>query len=160
MHALFKPAPGRFKDYIALPKSNGYQSLHTVVLSDLGTPLEFQIRTHDMHHVAEAGVAAHWLYKEQASGVTPLQRKAHEWMQSLLSVQSRDPKEFLDHIKIDLFPDVIYVFTPKGRSANFLKVPHRWTSPTWCTPTSATAAQAFLLITMSNPLIPNFVTGT
>ena len=114
MHALFKPAPGRFKDYIALPKSNGYQSLHTVVLSDLGTPLEFQIRTHDMHHVAEAGVAAHWLYKEQANGVTPLQRKAHEWMQSLLSVQSRDPKEFLDHIKIDLFPDVIYVFTPKG----------------------------------------------
>ncbi|MGA0825327.1 MAG: RelA/SpoT family protein, partial [Burkholderiaceae bacterium] len=114
MHALFKPAPGRFKDYIALPKSNGYQSLHTVVLSDLGTPLEFQIRTHDMHHVAEAGVAAHWLYKEHATGVTPLQRKAHEWMQSLLSVQSRDPKEFLDHIKIDLFPDVIYVFTPKG----------------------------------------------
>ncbi|MGA1253806.1 MAG: RelA/SpoT family protein [Burkholderiaceae bacterium] len=114
LHALFKPVPGKFKDYIALPKSNGYQSLHTVVVGPLGTPLEFQIRTHQMHQMAEAGVAAHWLYKEHAASVTPLQRKAHEWMQSLLSVQSPDPKDFLDHIKIDLFPDVIYVFTPTG----------------------------------------------
>ncbi|MFM1880618.1 MAG: hypothetical protein RLZZ344_852 [Pseudomonadota bacterium] len=114
LHALFKPVPGKFKDYIALPKSNGYQSLHTVVVGPHGAPLEFQIRTHQMHQMAEAGVAAHWLYKEHAASVTPLQRKAHEWMQSLLSVQSRDPKDFLDHIKIDLFPDVIYVFTPTG----------------------------------------------
>ena len=114
LHALFKPVPGKFKDYIALPKSNGYQSLHTVVVGPHGAPLEFQIRTHTMHQMAEAGVAAHWLYKEHAASVTPLQRKAHEWMQSLLSVQSRDPNDFLDHIKIDLFPDVIYVFTPTG----------------------------------------------
>lgn len=114
LHALFKPSPGRFKDYIALPKSNGYQSLHTVVIGPYGTPLEFQIRTKGMHRVAEAGVAAHWLYKEQSQSVSPLQQKAHEWMQSLLSVQSADPREFLDHLKIDLFPDVVYVFTPKG----------------------------------------------
>lgn len=114
LHALFKPVPGKFKDYIALPKSNGYQSLHTVVVGPHGAPLEFQLRTHQMHQMAEAGVAAHWLYKEQTASVTPLQRKAHEWMQSLLSVQSRDPKDFLDHIKIDLFPDVIYIFTPTG----------------------------------------------
>lgn len=114
LHALYKPSPGRFKDYIALPKSNGYQSLHTVVIGPYGTPLEFQIRTRGMHQVAEAGVAAHWLYKEHAHEVSPLQRKAHEWMQSLLSVQTSDPREFLDHLKIDLFPDVVYVFTPKG----------------------------------------------
>ena len=114
LHALFKPSPGRFKDYIALPKSNGYQSLHTVVIGPYGTPLEFQIRTQGMHQVAEAGVAAHWLYKEQAQEVSPLQQKAHEWMQSLLAVQTAEPREFLDHLKIDLFPDVVYVFTPKG----------------------------------------------
>lgn len=114
LHALYKPSPGRFKDYIALPKSNGYQSLHTVVIGPYGTPLEFQIRTRAMHQVAEAGVAAHWLYKEHAQEVSPLQRKAHEWMQSLLSVQTTDPRDFLDHLKIDLFPDVVYVFTPRG----------------------------------------------
>jgi GTP pyrophosphokinase len=116
LHALYKPAPGKFKDYIALPKSNGYQSLHTVVVGPQGTPLEFQIRTHQMHQVAEAGVAAHWLYKEpgQSGATSPLQRKAHEWMKSLLSVQSTDPGDFLEHVKIDLFPDVVYLFTPKG----------------------------------------------
>ena len=115
LHALFKPAPGKFKDYIALPKSNGYQSLHTVVVGPQGTPLEFQIRTHQMHQVAEAGVAAHWLYKESDhASASPLQRKAHEWMKSLLSVQTKDPGDFLEHVKIDLFPDVVYLFTPKG----------------------------------------------
>jgi guanosine-3',5'-bis(diphosphate) 3'-pyrophosphohydrolase len=115
LHALFKPTPGKFKDYIALPKSNGYQSLHTVVVGPQGTPLEFQIRTHQMHQVAEAGVAAHWLYKEsEQASASPLQRKAHEWMKSLLSVQTKDPGDFLEHVKIDLFPDVVYLFTPKG----------------------------------------------
>jgi GTP pyrophosphokinase len=117
LHALYKPLPGRFKDYIALPKSNGYQSLHTTVLGPYGTPVEFQIRTEEMNHVSEAGVAAHWLYKEDAlAQASPLQAKAHEWMQSLVQVQSetRDPSEFLDSVKIDLFPDVVYVFTPKG----------------------------------------------
>ncbi len=114
IHALFSPSPGRFKDYIALPKSNGYQSLHTVVIGPQGTPLEFQIRTHEMHQLAEAGVAAHWLYKEADENVTPLQRKAHEWMQTLISTQTQDPSEFFEHVKIELFPDVVYVLTPKG----------------------------------------------
>lgn len=114
LHALFKPSPGRFKDYIALPKSNGYQSLHTVVIGPYGTPIEFQIRTHEMHRVAEAGVAAHWLYKENDSAVTPLQQKAHEWMQSLLQTRGGEANELIDHVKIDLFPDVVYIFTPKG----------------------------------------------
>ncbi len=117
LHALYKPMPGKFKDYIALPKSNGYQSLHTTVIGPYGTPVEFQIRTEDMHHVSEAGVAAHWMYKEDTQdAVSPLQARAHEWMQSLVQVQSqtRDPSEFLDSVKIDLFPDVVYVFTPNG----------------------------------------------
>jgi GTP pyrophosphokinase len=118
LHALYKPMPGKFKDYIALPKSNGYQSLHTTVIGPYGTPVEFQIRTEEMHHVSEAGVAAHWMYKEDLRGeeISSLQVKAHEWMQSLVQVQSqtRDPSEFLDSVKIDLFPDAIYVFTPKG----------------------------------------------
>ena len=138
---LFKPAPGKFKDYIALPKSNGYQSLHTVVVGPQGTPLEFQIRTHQMHQVAEAGVAAHWLYKESDhASASPLQRKAHEWMKSLLSVQTRDPGDFLEHVKIDLFPDVVYLFTPKGEIKELPRAPHPSTSPTPSTLTSATAA--------------------
>ena len=117
LHALYKPMPGKFKDYIALPKSNGYQSLHTTVVGPYGTPVEFQIRTEEMHHVSEAGVAAHWMYKEDANAhVSPLQARAHEWMQSLVQFQSqtRDPSEFLNSVKIDLFPDVVYVFTPNG----------------------------------------------
>jgi RelA/SpoT family (p)ppGpp synthetase len=117
LHALYKPMPGKFKDYIALPKSNGYQSLHTTVVGPYGTPVEFQIRTEEMHQVSEAGVAAHWMYKEESrEGVSPLQARAHEWLQSLVQVQSqtRDPSEFLDSVKIDLFPDVVYIFTPRG----------------------------------------------
>ena len=118
LHELYKPIPGKFKDYIAIPKANGYQSLHTTLFGPFGTPLEAQIRTHDMHRVAEAGVAAHWLYK--AGGQLDLaeaQRETHRWLQSLLEIQSesRDSKEFLEHVKVDLFPDEIYVFTPKGK---------------------------------------------
>ncbi|HUH93242.1 MAG TPA: bifunctional (p)ppGpp synthetase/guanosine-3',5'-bis(diphosphate) 3'-pyrophosphohydrolase [Casimicrobiaceae bacterium] len=118
LHSLYKPIPGKFKDYIAIPKGNGYQSLHTTLFGPYGTPLEAQLRTHDMHHVAEAGVAAHWLYK--AGGQLDLaeaQQQTHRWLQSLLEIQSesRDSKEFLEHIKGDLFPDEIYVFTPKGK---------------------------------------------
>ncbi|OUV04140.1 MAG: hypothetical protein CBC42_00085 [Betaproteobacteria bacterium TMED82] len=116
VHSLYKPLPGRFKDYIALPKSNGYQSLHTVVVSAFGTPLELQIRTEKMHNFSEAGIAAHWRYKGHEKEITPLQQKAHEWMQSLLTFQKQtaDPSEFLNYLKIDLFPDVVYVFTPQG----------------------------------------------
>jgi len=118
LHELYKPIPGKFKDYIAIPKANGYQSLHTTLFGPFGTPLEAQIRTHDMHRVAEAGVAAHWLYK--AGGELDLaeaQRETSRWLQSLLEIQSdtKDSKEFLEHIKGDLFPDEIYVFTPKGK---------------------------------------------
>src|SRR6188472_884244 len=118
LHNLYKPIPGKFKDYIAIPKANGYQSLHTTLFGPYGTPLEVQIRTHDMHRVAEAGVAAHWLYK--AGGELDLaeaQRETSRWLQSLLEIQSdtKDSKEFLEHIKGDLFPDEIYVFTPKGK---------------------------------------------
>jgi GTP pyrophosphokinase len=118
LHGLYKPIPGKFKDYVAIPKANGYQSLHTTLFGPFGTPLEAQIRTHDMHRVAEAGVAAHWLYK--AGGEIDLaeaQEQTHRWLQSLLEIQSesRDPKEFLEHIKVDLFPEEIYVFTPKGK---------------------------------------------
>ncbi|MFO1322834.1 MAG: bifunctional (p)ppGpp synthetase/guanosine-3',5'-bis(diphosphate) 3'-pyrophosphohydrolase [Burkholderiales bacterium] len=118
LHELYKPIPGKFKDYVAIPKANGYQSLHTTLFGPFGTPLEVQIRTHDMHRVAEAGVAAHWLYK--AGGELDLaeaQRETTRWLQSLLEIQSEsgDSKEFLEHIKGDLFPDEIYVFTPKGK---------------------------------------------
>jgi GTP pyrophosphokinase len=118
LHELYKPIPGKFKDYIAIPKANGYQSLHTTLFGPFGTPLEVQLRTHEMHRVAETGVAAHWLYK--AGGPLDLaeaQRETHRWLQSLLEIQSesRDSKEFLEHIKGDLFPDEIYVFTPKGK---------------------------------------------
>ena len=118
LHGSYKPIPGKFKDYIAIPKANGYQSLHTTLFGPFGTPLEAQIRTHDMHRIAEAGVAAHWLYKSGGElDLAQAQRETHRWLQSLLEIQSesRDSKEFLENIKGDLFPDEIYVFTPKGK---------------------------------------------
>jgi GTP pyrophosphokinase len=117
LHALFKPVPGRFKDYIAIPKVNGYQSLHTTLIGPYGTPVEFQIRTREMHHVAESGVAAHWLYKDDAASLSELQSRTHQWLQSLLEIQSQtgDSTELMENIKIDLFPDKVYVFTPKGK---------------------------------------------
>ena len=118
LHELYKPIPGKFKDYVAIPKANGYQSLHTTLFGPFGTPLEAQIRTHDMHRVAEAGVAAHWLYKSGgAIDLEEAQRETHKWLQSLLEIQSesRDSREFLEHVKGDLFPEEIYVFTPKGK---------------------------------------------
>ena len=118
LHELYKPIPGKFKDYVAIPKANGYQSLHTTLFGPFGTPLEAQIRTQDMHRVAETGVAAHWLYKPAGElDLAEAQRETHRWLQSLLEIQSesRDSKEFLEHVKGDLFPDEIYVFTPKGK---------------------------------------------
>ena len=117
LHALYKPMPGKFKDYIAIPKLNGYQSLHTTLLGPSGVPVEFQIRTGDMHAVAEAGVAAHWAYKDGTPDMSEVQNRAHQWLQSLIDIQdsSGDSQEFLEHVKIDLFPDAVYVFTPKGQ---------------------------------------------
>ncbi|MFO0207799.1 MAG: RelA/SpoT family protein, partial [Betaproteobacteria bacterium] len=117
LHALYKPVPGRFKDYIAIPKVNGYQSLHTTLIGPYGTPVEFQIRTREMNGVAESGVAAHWLYKEDDTSLSELQSRTHQWLQSLLEIQSQtgDSTELMENIKVDLFPDKVYVFTPKGR---------------------------------------------
>ena len=117
LHQLFKPLPGRFKDYIAIPKANGYQSLHTTLVSPLGTAVEFQIRTEQMHAVAEKGIAAHWLYKSGGAQVQEAQRLGAMWLQSLIDIQdeTHDANEFLEHIKIDLFPDAVYVFTPKSK---------------------------------------------
>ncbi|MCP5264906.1 MAG: bifunctional (p)ppGpp synthetase/guanosine-3',5'-bis(diphosphate) 3'-pyrophosphohydrolase [Burkholderiaceae bacterium] len=116
LHATFKPVPGRFKDYIALPKVNGYQSLHTTLFGPFGTPVEFQIRTREMQRVAEVGVASHWLYKAADESFSDLQKHTHRWLQSLLDIQSNtgDPLEFFDHVRVDLFPDEVYIFTPRG----------------------------------------------
>ena len=115
LHALYKPVPGKFKDYIAIPKANGYQSLHTTLIGPYGTPVEVQIRTESMHHVAQEGIAAHWLYKDTEQSGAELQIKTHKWLQSLLEMQSGDSAEFFENVKIDLFPDEVYVFTPKGK---------------------------------------------
>jgi GTP pyrophosphokinase len=116
LHAMYKPMPGKFKDYIAIPKLNGYQSLHTTMVGPVGMPIEFQIRTMVMEQLADAGVAAHWVYKDGKEEMSDVQKRAHQWLQSLIDLEdaSHDPQEFLEHVKIDLFPDLVYVFTPKG----------------------------------------------
>ena len=120
LHQLYKPVPGRFKDYIAIPKVNGYQSLHTTLVSPLGTAVEFQIRTDTMHAVAESGIAAHWIYKLDGKGgskSSDAQRLGSLWLKSLLDIQdeTRDASEFLEHVKIDLVPEAVYVFTPMSK---------------------------------------------
>ncbi len=116
MHGLYKPVPGKFKDYVALPKPNGYQSLHTVLFGPYGTPIEVQIRTEDMHAVAEAGIAAHWMYKSGDLATNTAQKRARLWLKELLEMQkqSGDSIEFLENVKVDLFPREVYVFTPAG----------------------------------------------
>lgn len=116
LHGIYKPVPGKFKDYIALPKTNGYQSLHSVLVGPFGVPVEIQIRTIEMDRLAESGIAAHWLYK--TDGVTNVaQAQAQEWLKNLLDMQkiSDDSYEFIDNLKVDLFPQEIYVFSPKGK---------------------------------------------
>ncbi|MDP2267452.1 MAG: bifunctional (p)ppGpp synthetase/guanosine-3',5'-bis(diphosphate) 3'-pyrophosphohydrolase, partial [Thiobacillus sp.] len=117
LHALYKPIPGKFKDYIAIPKANGYQSLHSILFGPSGTPIEVQIRTTDMNRLAESGIASHWMYKSSDAVLNDVQTRTHRWLQSLLDIQADhgDSTEFLEHIKIDLFPDEVYVFTPKGK---------------------------------------------
>ncbi|KUJ72409.1 bifunctional (p)ppGpp synthetase/guanosine-3',5'-bis(diphosphate) 3'-pyrophosphohydrolase [Thiomicrospira sp. WB1] len=125
VHSLYKPFPGRFKDYIAIPKANGYQSLHTVLFGPYGAYIEVQIRTNEMHEVSEHGIAAHWVYKQTSDGEPSPQRnhalsavevRAQEWVKNLLEIQqgAGNSLDFLENVKIDLFPNVIYVFTPKG----------------------------------------------
>ncbi len=118
VHNLYKPVPGKFKDYIAIPKANGYQSLHTVLFGPFGVHIEVQMRSEDMEKVAEAGVAAHWLYKLGDGGTASgTEKRVREWMSGLLEMQKSagNSLEFLENVKIDLFPDEVYVFTPRGR---------------------------------------------
>jgi guanosine-3',5'-bis(diphosphate) 3'-pyrophosphohydrolase len=117
VHNLFKPIPGRFKDYIALPKANGYQSLHTILIGPYGVPIEIQIRTHEMHRISESGIAAHWLYKSDKDKSETIQARANEWLRDLLEIQKSagDSLEFIDNLKVDLFPQEVFVFTPKGK---------------------------------------------
>lgn len=116
LHCTYKPVPQRFKDYIGIPKANGYQSLHTTLFGPFGVPLEVQIRTREMDKVADNGVAAHWIYKSSGLEVNEAQLRAREWVQSLLEMQrsTGSSLEFIENVKIDLFPDEVYVFTPKG----------------------------------------------
>ena len=116
VHSLYKPVPGEFKDYIAIPKANGYQSLHTVLKGMHGVPIEIQIRTRDMEDMANNGIAAHWLYKSQQDNANIPQMRAREWVQGLLDMQQTagNSLEFIESVKVDLFPDEVYVFTPKG----------------------------------------------
>ena len=117
LHSLYNPIPGKFKDYIAIPKANGYQSLHSTLLGPFGVPVEIQIRTKNMHQLAEAGVAAHWLYKTKDAHVSDLQQKTNQWLKRMLDIQndSSNSLEFLEHLKVDLFPDEVYVFSPDGK---------------------------------------------
>ena len=117
LHQQYKPLPGKFKDYIAIPKINGYQSLHTTLVGPFGTNIEFQMRTEAMHVVAQSGIAAHWLYKASDPDSDASQTLGTQWLQSLLDIQNEthDASEFWDHVKIDLFPEAVYVFTPKSQ---------------------------------------------
>lgn len=119
IHGLFRPLPGRFKDYIAIPKANGYQSLHTNLVGPHGVNIEVQIRSKDMHRIAEAGIASHWLYKTGSAGKAgkATHNVAHDWLRNILAVQEKSGSslEFIENVKIDLFPDEVYVFTPAGK---------------------------------------------
>lgn len=117
MHALYKPRPYQIRDYIAVPKSNGYQSLHTSMIGHKGVPIEVQIRTEDMDLMAELGVAAHWRYSDEPVTITSVQQKAQRWLSSIIELQQSagNSDEFIENVKSDLFSDDIYVFTPKGR---------------------------------------------
>lgn len=116
VHNLYNPVPGRFKDYIALSKANGYQSLHTILIGPYGVPIEIQIRTHEMHRMSESGIAAHWLYKSDSDKSEHAQARANEWLRELLEIHKSagNSLEFIDNLKIDLYPQEVFVFTPQG----------------------------------------------
>lgn len=153
LHALYKPIPGRFKDYIAIPKANGYQSLHTTLFGPFGTPIEVQIRSDEMHNIADAGVAAHWLYKTTDAHLTKLQQQTHQWLQRLVEIQteSDDSYEFLEHFKVDLFPDEVYVFTPKG---NILALPRGSTAVDFAYAVHTDVGNSCVAVKINNELAP------
>ena len=123
LHGLYKPIPGKFKDYIAIPKANGYQSLHTTLFGPFGSPIEIQIRTQEMHRSPRPASPRTGCTRAPTRSSPSCRRKTHQWLQSLLEMQSEsgDSVEFLEHLKVDLFPDEVYVFTPKGK---IMSLPH------------------------------------
>src|SRR3546814_5200677 len=137
VHAVYKPLDGRFRDFIAIPKANGYQSLHTVLFGPYGSPIEVQIRTAEMDLIAERGIAAHWTYKHGGEAPNSAQVRAHSWISSLLESQrgTGSSLEFLENVKVDLFPDEVYLFTPNGdifqlpRNSTAPDLPHPWPTP-------------------------------
>lgn len=137
IHTQWKPMPGRFKDYIAMPKANLYQSIHTTVIGPKGKPLEVQIRTEEMHHVAEYGVAAHWAYKEGQTSEVQLDQAGQklDLFREILEIQdeSADAADFMESVKGDIFSDRVYVFTPKGDVYELSKGSTPLDLPTWCT---------------------------
>lgn len=153
LHALYKPIPGKFKDYIAIPKANGYQSLHTTLFGPYGTPIEIQIRSEEMHKIANAGVAAHWRYKTTDASLTALQQQTHQWLQRLLEIQteSDDSYEFLENFKVDLFPDEVYVFTPKG---NILALPKGSTAVDFAYAVHTDVGNSCVAVKINNELAP------
>lgn len=153
LHGLYKPIPGKFKDYIAIPKANGYQSLHTTLFGPFGTPIEVQIRSEQMHSVANAGVAAHWMYKTSDANLTALQQQTHQWLQRLLEIQteSEDSYEFLEHFKVDLFPDEVYVFTPKGK---ILALPRGSTAVDFAYAVHTDVGNSCVAVKINNELAP------
>lgn len=153
LHALYKPIPGKFKDYIAIPKANGYQSLHTTLFGPYGTPIEIQIRSDEMHKIANAGVAAHWMYKTTDASLTALQQQTHQWLQRLLEIQteSDDSYEFLENFKVDLFPDEVYVFTPKGK---ILALPRGSTAVDFAYAVHTDVGNSCVAVKINNELAP------
>lgn len=153
LHGLYKPIPGKFKDYIAIPKANGYQSLHTTLFGPFGTPIEVQIRSEEMHKIANAGVAAHWLYKTTDASLTALQQQTHQWLQRLVEIQteSDDNYEFLENFKVDLFPDEVYVFTPKG---NILALPKGSTAVDFAYAVHTDVGNSCVAVKINNELAP------
>ena len=153
VHNLFNPVPGKFKDYIALPKANGYQSLHTILASPYGVPIEIQIRTHEMHRMAESGIAAHWLYKSTDSTENKAQTIANEWLRDLLEIQKTagNSLEFIDNLKVDLFAQEVFVFTPQG---NILKLPRGATIIDFAYAVHTDIGNACVSARIDNKLIP------
>jgi GTP pyrophosphokinase/guanosine-3',5'-bis(diphosphate) 3'-pyrophosphohydrolase len=153
VHNLYNPIPGKFKDYIALPKANGYQSLHTILMSPYGMPIEIQIRTHEMHRLAESGIAAHWLYKSQDTSGDTARARATEWLRDLLEIQKTagDSLEFIDNLKVDLFPQEVFVFTPQG---TIIKIPRGATIVDFAYAVHTDIGNACVSARIDNKLIP------
>jgi guanosine-3',5'-bis(diphosphate) 3'-pyrophosphohydrolase len=153
IHNLYKPVPGKFKDYIAIPKTNGYQSLHTVLFSPYGVPVEVQIRTEDMEKVANMGIAAHWLYKSGDISSSGAQQHMREWLRGLLEMQQSagNSLEFLENVKVDLFPDEVYVFTPKG---NIMELPRGATAVDFAYAVHTGVGNACVAVKVDRQLVP------